>query len=419
MNSNPLKEVKENGLELLKIYKDKPEQIQQYNPRGTSALSTVKGNQNFAKTITKKRRPCVFCARDHWDSDCEIYITLNDRLNRLKVLKKCTVCLRDSHKGEICKVKKQCFYCGAPHNSALCDKRNSLPLNNIMYQRNEEQEKITPSKEREYSTSLYNSIQRNKRNFTFMNRNRVHCSHTINVLTTGNEIISLQANITDYLTNELQVVETSSCGDINKLCKTNFYPKEIVYSANANINSELEKFWKLETIDIQESPQADDNQALKHFKRTITKQGGRYQNLINRLEHNSILHLYHKILIDQLHSGIIEEVHSKDEVGVIHYLPYHEVLTPSKTTIKLIIVYDASAHEKGFKSLNEVLYRGPVMLPDLVGVILRFQMMKIVITADIEKAFLQLELQNEERNCTRFLWLNDIDKELSDGNIKC
>ncbi|VDM14555.1 unnamed protein product [Wuchereria bancrofti] len=45
----------------------KPGQKQQCNPGGTSALSTIKGNQNFTKATTKKRRPCVFCARDHWD----------------------------------------------------------------------------------------------------------------------------------------------------------------------------------------------------------------------------------------------------------------------------------------------------------------------------------------------------------------
>uniref|UniRef100_A8PPL2 Uncharacterized protein n=1 Tax=Brugia malayi TaxID=6279 RepID=A8PPL2_BRUMA len=273
----------------------------------------------------------------------------------------------------------------------------------------------------------------------------------LNVLTTGSEIIPLQANIIDYLTNELQVVETSNelqiqnltnywkkpdvligadyffkfislreikelksghmlvqskvgpmiagSGDIEKLCKNELYPKEVVYSTNANINSELEKFWKLETIGIQKSPQ-DDDEALKHFKRTIIKQGGRYQNLINHLQHNSNLHLYHKILMDQLHSGIIEEVPPKDEVGVIHYLSHQEVLTPRKSTTELRIVYDASAHHK-------------------VGVILRFRMMKIVITADIEKAFLQLKLQNEERNCIRFLWSDDIDKELTNENIKC
>uniref|UniRef100_A8PBY4 Uncharacterized protein n=1 Tax=Brugia malayi TaxID=6279 RepID=A8PBY4_BRUMA len=67
-------------------------------------------------------------------------------------------------------------------------------------------------------------------------------------------------------------------GDIKKLCKNELYPKEVVYSTNVNINSELENFWKLETIGIQESPQDDDDddQTLKHFKRTIIKQGGRY-----------------------------------------------------------------------------------------------------------------------------------------------
>ncbi|VIO86182.1 Uncharacterized protein BM_BM17908 [Brugia malayi] len=73
-------------------------------------------------------------------------------------------------------------------------------------------------------------------------------------------------------------------GDIKKLCKNELYPKEVVYSTNANINSELGNFWKLETIGIQESPQDDyDDQALKHFKRTIIKQGGRYQNTHGRL----------------------------------------------------------------------------------------------------------------------------------------
>ena len=52
------------------------------------------------------------------------------------------------------------------------------------------------------------------------------------------------------------------------------------------------------------------------------------------------------------------------------------------------IVYDASAKGKfGERSLNECLYRGPVILPDLCGILLRFQLYSIVLLADIERHF--------------------------------
>ena len=99
-------------------------------------------------------------------------------------------------------------------------------------------------------------------------------------------------------------------------------------------------------------------------------------------------------------------------------IPHHAVLTPAKDTIKVRIVYDASAKTKKTNlNLNECLYRGPVILEDLCGLLLRFQIKRIGIIADIEKAFLQVALQSKERDFNRFLWLKDIKQPVSPNNL--
>uniref|UniRef100_A0A1I7W6L9 Transmembrane protein n=1 Tax=Heterorhabditis bacteriophora TaxID=37862 RepID=A0A1I7W6L9_HETBA len=50
------------------------------------------------------------------------------------------------------------------------------------------------------------------------------------------------------------------------------------------------------------------------------------------------------------------------------------------------------------KSLNELLYRGLLMLPSLVGMLLHFREYKIAISGDIEKSFLQLGLNEKDRD---------------------
>jgi len=68
--------------------------------------------------------------------------------------------------------------------------------------------------------------------------------------------------------------------------------------------------------------------------------------------------------------------------------------------------------------LNECLRRGPVLLPDLCGILIRFRLNPVVLTADIEKAFLQLSVSPPDRDATRFLWFEDVTQPLSDpGNV--
>lgn len=66
-------------------------------------------------------------------------------------------------------------------------------------------------------------------------------------------------------------------GDVSKLCQNDISLQNLVCTAKDNINSELEKFWRLESIGIQESPNDnDDEEILKCFQRILTKKDGRY-----------------------------------------------------------------------------------------------------------------------------------------------
>ena len=57
------------------------------------------------------------------------------------------------------------------------------------------------------------------------------------------------------------------------------------------------------------------------------------------------------------------------------------------------------------------------MLPDLCGLLIRFCMHNIAVVADVEKAFLSVGLQQQDRDVTRFLWLKDPKNFTIEGNL--
>ena len=165
-------------------------------------------------------------------------------------------------------------------------------------------------------------------------------------------------------------------------------------------------------------PCKSDNQELPDNRQLAV---GQLKSLIRRYQSKpDVMQKYNEIIQDQVKKNIIEKVDENCNDGIKHYIPHHAVIKPDRSTTKLRIVYDTSAKTKTTNaSLNESLYRGPVLLHDLCGILLRFRIHKIGIVSDIEKAFLQICLQPNERDVTRFLWLKDVENQSVDiSNIQ-
>ena len=105
---------------------------------------------------------------------------------------------------------------------------------------------------------------------------------------------------------------------------------------------------------------------------------------------------------------------------MLHYLPHFAVSKNDSLTTDLRVVYDGSAKvSKDSPSLNDSLHTGPSLLPTIISMLIKFRIYSVGLVADIEKAFLQIIIAQEDRDATRFLWLKDIYKALTEDNLLC
>jgi hypothetical protein len=113
--------------------------------------------------------------------------------------------------------------------------------------------------------------------------------------------------------------------------------------------------------------------------------------------------------IDMVQSWIKDKViiETNEEELRLHEhteLPHHGVKRESSTSTKLRVVIDGSAKEKGFASANDYLYEGPNILPELVHIAMRWRTSQYFIIADVSKAFLQIELPEEDSYLLTIRW---------------
>lgn len=262
-------------------------------------------------------------------------------------------------------------------------------------------------------------------------------------------------NGTDYLFDILlpQTKITVQPGDHLINSKLGWF---VIGRANDNPSSSLvtllstsyavEQLWALDTMGITENvlKQTEEEQiALNIFYDSIKFENQRYEvsfpwreyppsvptnynlalgclssQLRKFQNQRAILEEYESILKTQEHSGIIERVEMDFRTKEVHYIPHHAVLTPEKST-RIRIVYNASTKSsKTNPSLNDCIYKGIILMNNLLAILLKLRVHRFALIGDIEKAFHTIGINEQDRNYVRFLWVKDIHNPPTNDNLQ-
>lgn len=207
-----------------------------------------------------------------------------------------------------------------------------------------------------------------------------------------------------------------------------------------NAETQLKKFFDLESIGIRDDPYCyDEDKALEIFNKTVGFKDDRYivtlpwkrnweelgdnfnvaerrmKNVVRKMQYDEkVFSKYSDILNEYLDQGIIERVSdtAKPVNKPVFYLPHQVVYREESVTTKMRIVFDASSHEVGQLSLNDCLWPGVNLNPSIFHLLINFRLNGVAILADVEKAFLQISLAEKDRDAVRFLFVKGNDTTL-------
>lgn len=193
--------------------------------------------------------------------------------------------------------------------------------------------------------------------------------------------------------------------------------------------------WRLETIGINDpahtlSKREEEELAHDMFIKQLTRnEDGRYRvglpwicsnlnipsnrneaerrlfSTTRRLKKLNKFEDYDLVLREWQKENVIEEVSEKDLENIRgHYLCHHPVLKPNSITTSIRPVFDGSCKIGRAPALNDCLFKGPNLLEEIPAVLLRFREKAIAVVSDVRRAFLQVEIKEEDRHFLRFLW---------------
>ncbi|XP_031350458.1 uncharacterized protein LOC116176124 [Photinus pyralis] len=138
----------------------------------------------------------------------------------------------------------------------------------------------------------------------------------------------------------------------------------------------------------------------------------RLESTLQKLDRQNLRVDYNKVFQEWLDEGIIEQVHKQEKSDFVHYIPHRPVIKSASVTTKIRPVFDASAREKLSPSLNDCVQKGANLIELIPNILLGFRKQRFGVTNDIKKAFVQISIDDRDRDVLRFLWVDSEGREI-------
>jgi hypothetical protein len=146
------------------------------------------------------------------------------------------------------------------------------------------------------------------------------------------------------------------------------------------------------------------------FRRMVTKNSNTGQRRIKSVErmlekNDEVAKAYVAMFDSWVRDGVVVEktIEELDADGEWTELPHFGVINDSETTpVRMVITGDAK--DKGQFSTNDWLLPGPNVIPLIPTILTHIRMKEQFLVADISKAFVQIQLSDEDKKLLVFRW---------------
>ncbi|UYV84569.1 hypothetical protein LAZ67_X002650 [Cordylochernes scorpioides] len=357
---------------------------------------------------TQMQNNCIVCGNGHPRQECYSgqRMHLPEKKDKAKGKNVCFWCLRPGHAFKKCRIKPRCPVCGGKHYPIMCPTLEAQKTSHLQKAELKVSGK-SPATKQETANQFTSTT------YLRFRSHEIYCSEMSEIIYERYKIIAPSLRHWANGTYHIRMDELQSF--------------------------DVQDLWKLDVLGIMDAVETKSRKDLieasnTHFKETVKRdESGRYivslpwiaghppvpinrRTTENRLltttrnvQGKMLYEKYDTIFEEWEKEKFIEEVEDKWEE--CSYLPHRPVLKDSHTT-PIRPVFDASCKKKGLPSLNQCLEKGDNLIELIPDLLLRFRLGKYGIIADIRKAFLQIQVREEDREFLRFLWWKKDQKTL-------